>query len=114
MTVYEVHALTSPACIGGDYVKIADIKLLTKPVTSKFADTNLYFRHGRPQADYKYWPMEWRRGHKDAIFENTEEHIWGSEVPEGVWPETDEEAEKFFVKQITEYKFPFAWLLGEY
>ena len=56
MTVYEVHALTSPACIGGDYVKIADIKLLTKPVTSKFADANLYFRHGRPQADYKYWP----------------------------------------------------------
>lgn len=55
-TVYEVHALTGPACKGGDFIKIADIKLKTKPVTSKFGDTNLYFRHRRVQNDYKYWP----------------------------------------------------------
>ena len=111
MTVYEVYALTGPACLGGDFVKVADIKLLTKPVTSRFADEKLYFRHGRPQADYKYWTKAWRQGHKDAIFENTEEFIFGNEVPEGVWPETDEEAEKFFVDQIKEFRCPFAWLL---
>ena len=111
MTVYEVHALTDPACLGGDFIKIADIKLLTKPVTSRWADENLYFRHGRPQADYKYWDKTWRNGHKDFIFENTEEHIWGDKVPENVWPETQEEAENFYLKQITEFKCPFAWLL---
>jgi len=111
MTVYEVYAMTGPACIGGDFIKIAEIKLKTKLVTSKFGDTNLYFRHQRVQTDYKYWPKELMRFHRDAIFENTEEHIWGEKVPENVWPETDEEAENFFVKQITESGCPFAWLL---
>ena len=73
-----MHALTKPACIGGDYIKIADIILKTPLVTSKFGDTNLYFRHRRVSNDYKYWPQEWRKSaHKDAIFENGEEFIWG-------------------------------------
>jgi len=114
MTVYEVYASTGPACIGGDFIKIADIKLKTKLVTSKFGDTNLYFRHARVQSDYKYWPQVWKRGHKDAIFENTGEHIWGEKVPENVWPEADDKAaEDFFVKQITEFGCPFAWLLQQ-
>jgi len=110
MNVYDVYALTAPICREGEFIKIAEIKLKTKPVTSKFGDTNLYFRHARPQSDYKYWPRAWNFD-KDPIFENTGDNIWGDKVPEGVWPDNDEQAEKFFVDQIAEFGCPFAWLL---
>lgn len=96
--IFEVHALTAPASIGGEYIKIADIILKTELVTSKFGDTNLYFRHRRVQSDYKYWPKTWRQGYKDAAFENGEGDTWGNVVPAGVWPETDDEAEAFYIE----------------
>ena len=32
-------------------------------------------------------------------------------VPEGVWPDDDDEAEEFYIDQVAETGCPFAWLL---
>ena len=67
--IYEVHALTAPTGeLGGELVKIADIKLLTELHTSQWADQNLYFRHKGLYWDFKYWPRSWRKHEREWNF----------------------------------------------
>ena len=80
-------------------------------MTSKFADGTLHFRHRHASKDKKYWPKPWRRERPLVRFARNEDTIWGDKVPQGVWPETDDEAEAFFIEQIEESGCPFAWLL---
>ena len=108
-TVYEVYALTAPEDLGGTHVKIADIKLKTRLVTSKFADKTLYFRHVGVNYDYPYWPKSWRKNHTDH--KHAWDNVWGREVPENVWPKRNDEAKDFFTEQVTQFGCPFAWLL---
>jgi len=43
--------------------------------------------------------------------EQVSENMWGRTVPE-VWPENEEDAEAFYVEQVTHnFGCPFAWLL---
>ena len=43
--IMSVEALTAPVSLGGTWVKMADIKLLSDLYTSTFADSRLFFRH---------------------------------------------------------------------
>ena len=91
--------MTAPEGVeGSQLVKIADIVLRTQLLTSAWGDANLYFRHRGVFNDYKFWPRLWRQEHADVHFRKTEESIWGFEVPQGVWPETDDEAEAFYIE----------------
>ena len=118
-TILEVHAMTAPVGATtptgeeGKLVKIADIILRTPLLTSKWGDANLFFRHRPVHKDRRYWPRDWVRNHSDVAFKKTEENIWGFEVPQGVWPETDDEAEAFYIEQVKETGCPFAWLLQQ-
>ena len=61
--------------------------------------------------DMRYWPREWRHSHDDVHIEQVSENMWGRTVPE-VWPENEEDAEAFYVEQVTHnFGCPFAWLL---
>jgi len=97
----DVYALTKPRAIeDAKEVKIAKIVLITKLVTSKWGDDKLHFRHRDVQRDFRYWPRKWRRHHKDVKIDDDEENTWGEEVPEGVWPASEEEAKTFYMDQI--------------
>ena len=112
----DVYALTAPPSYegGSERVKIAEIKLLTELYTSKHGDERLYFQHKRARTDLRYFPDEWRQLAKDTeeCFDNKDEaNIFGTEVPEGVWPDNDADAKDFFIDQQKTYGCPFAWLL---
>jgi len=54
----------------------------------------------------QYWPDDW-----DTDLDTQVKKNWGTDVPEGVWPDNDEEAEEFFIEMQQTYGCPFAWLL---
>jgi hypothetical protein len=57
-TLYEVHALNQPTEMGGQWKKIGELQLDGKLVKSKWADENLFFRHGYMDydlADHNEW-----------------------------------------------------------
>ena len=56
----SVEALTAPVSLGGTWVKMADIKLLSDLYTSTFADSRLFFRHREIRTDLSLWPARWR------------------------------------------------------
>ena len=101
-TILEVHALTAPKAIGtGKLVHIADLVLITPLVTSKWGDEHLHFRHRNVQSDVKFWPKTWgRKACGDVTFVRNADTTWGRKVPQGVWPETDEKAEDFYIEQV--------------
>ena len=75
--------------------------MLTDLLTSETGDEFLYFRH-RPQfLDRKYFKdRSWRKYHHlTEKFVRNEDTIWNQEVPEGVWPEDNGEAEEFYIEQ---------------
>ena len=107
----SVEALTAPVSLGGTWVKMADIKLLSDLYTSTFADSRLFFRHREIKTDLSLWPARWRDLKEDP--EYTE--IWGTTVPTGTlgWPTNNTDAEAKFTSQISTYGCPFAWLVGK-
>lgn len=58
-TIYEVYGWTAPPQIGGKKVKIGDLKMESNLITSKFGDTDLFFRHQYTDDDIKLKP-EWK------------------------------------------------------
>lgn len=90
--VLHAYALTAPIPLGGQKVKIADLRLLTPLVTSPFGDARLFFQHETTKNDRELWPGEWRRLDEDPIFDPRDPNqIWGRTVPGAPnnWPETD-------------------------
>jgi len=47
-TVYDIYAQASPKAT---FQKIGEMKILTKPITSKFGDTTLFFQHRKMEYD---------------------------------------------------------------
>ena len=43
--IYEVYGLTAPEPLGGTWVQIANVKLLTDLLASEVGDEHLFFRH---------------------------------------------------------------------
>ena len=87
--IMSVEALTAPQKLGGTWVKMADIKLLTPLFTSTFADLRLFFRHSEIRVDKDLWLPEWNRLREDPEFDQMVlTNIWGKTVPTGAlgWP----------------------------
>ena len=109
--------LTAPESLGGEWVHMADLNLLTDLTTSEFADLRMFFQHERFQNDMNLYSDEWSRAGRREIglWEDVQDEDWGTTVPTGTngWPEDHEEAEERFVEQIASYGCPFAWLLGD-
>jgi len=96
-TIFEVFGWTAPEKLDGELVKIADIKLRSALHTSEFGDNRLFFRHQGIAKDRKFWPKAWRRTGDDPWFSRkVEKNIWGFEVPEGVWPDDEDEAKALY------------------
>jgi len=55
-TILEVWALTAPYSLGGEWIQIAEINLLTPLGTSKFGDERLFFNHYDMELDRAMWP----------------------------------------------------------
>lgn len=97
-TIMEAWAWTGPPDLpGSEHVHIANIVLKTDLYTSVFGDNRLFFQHRRAHRDYRRWPAAWD-DHKHDWFEKNEDTIWGKEVPQGVWPTNDEDAENFYIQ----------------
>lgn len=47
---------------------IANIRLKSDLVTSKWGDENLFFQHRPIGKDRKFWPRAWRRLREDDFF----------------------------------------------
>ena len=110
-TVYEVYAFTAPESLGGDYIKIADIKLRSNLYTSEFGDNRLFFRHQSISKDRKFWPRSWRKLNEDPfISKKNPENIWGNQVPD-TWPKQEAEAKQMYDMMVEEFNCPFKWLM---
>lgn len=106
--------MSAPAELGGEWSHIANINMITSPITSRFGDHRLHFNHRRLGNDFEVMPREWRR-YMDTRFDQLDyANRWGNEVPTGPdgWPEDIHEAEAKYVDQVATYGCPFAWLLG--
>ena len=109
-TVYEVIAFTGPTSLGGDYIKIADIKLRTKLYASEFGDNRLFFRHDSISKDRKFWPKEWRKlGEDPFISKKIPGNTWGNKTP--VWPRYEGQAKELYDRMVEEFNCPFKWLM---
>ena len=111
--IYEVYGLTAPEPLGGTWVRIANVKLLTDLLASENGDEFLYFEHKAQYLDHRINKTQtWRRHmNKTEAFARNEDTVWNQEVPEGVWPEDNAEAEAFYIAQQQEFGCPFGWLL---
>ena len=79
---------------------IANIRLLTYFKTSLFGDQRLFFRHLNIAGDRLLWPTAWRLMREDLTQSKDDpDNVWGNEVPAGVWPDNDVDAEAFFLEQ---------------
>lgn len=105
--------MTAPEALGGEEVHIANVKLQTDLLASELSDEFIYFRHRPQHLDRRYFKnRNWTRHlMRTQRFVKNEDTIWNQEVPEGVWPEDNEEAEAFYIAQQEEFGCPFAWLL---
>jgi hypothetical protein len=113
-TILEAWGLTAPESLDGEWIKIADINLITPLYTSVFGDERLFFQHVDTTNDRDLWPNAWVGLNEDPKFnQNDADNVWGNEVPTGEfgWPEDAEEAEARYLAQIDTYSCPFAWLL---
>lgn len=107
--LFEVWVRDSPDDLesypeGSNVQHIANIKLNSKIITSRFGDERLFFKHERMDDDIAKNPS-W------AAFIDTvdTDDIWGDrEVP--YWPEDREMAKAWLNGSIGEYGCPFAWL----
>ena len=58
-TLYDVYAVSAPLELGGTEQKIGSLKLDGSMITSRWGDTNLFFRHGNMEDDF-YFKPEWK------------------------------------------------------
>merc|ERR1712014_59200 len=115
--IYEVYAQTEPIFPGEDpemddkLEMIANIRLKSPLIMSKWADENLFFQHRPVGKDRKFWPRAWRRLNEDKFFSKKKpENVFGNEVPD-TWPKAADEAEEKFIDQSVEWGCPFEWLM---
>jgi len=54
--LYRVYAKDKPTSLGGQDQLIAEIVLKSELVTSLWGDKNMFFRHQRPDDDFRYHP----------------------------------------------------------
>lgn len=94
-TLFEVYGMTAPHELDGEYVHIANVNMITSPITSLFGDQRLHFNHRRLGNDHFIWPEEWRRYMDERIDQLDTNNRWGNDVPTGEngWPEDMAEAE---------------------
>ena len=111
-TIYKVTALTAPEALGGERKHVANLILKTTLRTSEYGDDYLFFQHFELEDDMDFWPSSWVNLGEDLEFDDDEEGF-GDDIPEGVWPEDNEEAKAFFMEQERTYGCPFAWLLDD-
>lgn len=101
--IYEVYAQTEPIFPGEDpemddkLEMIANIRLKSPLVMSKWADENLFFQHRPIGKDRKFWrERSWRRLNEDKFFSKKDpDNVFGNEVPK--WPKAADEAEEKFI-----------------
>lgn len=67
-TLFEVYGLTAPSELGGEWVHLANVNMVTSPITSLFGDQRLHFNHRRLGNDLRIWPRAWR-AYQDAGFD---------------------------------------------
>ena len=106
-----MYALDKP---GATPEKIADIRLDTDLVTSKFGDERLHFQHVRTKRDKKYWDKATKNAFDDGELEplmspkpEEEEHNWDISA----WPTNDDDAKDMYLELDKAGECPFAWLL---
>ena len=116
----EVWALTAPPALEdeSEWIKIADLVLMSDLVTSTFADERMYFQHFKVSRDRNVWPDSWLEADADPVFDKDDaDQIWkkgrkGGYLPPGyVWPDDREEAKTKYLETVEEFNCPFAWLL---
>ena len=110
--ILKVQAYADPEKLGNDMQHIADIVLLTDLHTSIEGDARLHFQHRQVSRDRKYWSGAAHRLNEDPFFARNEKTTFGNEVPEGFWPDNDEDAYEVYMHQQGTYNCPFAWLVG--
>ena len=93
-------------------VHIADIKLDTDLVTSKFGDERLHFQHVRTKRDKKYWDKQTKEEFSDGLLEpifdpKPAEKDWDITG----WPTNDNDAKDMYEQLDKAGECPFAWLL---
>ena len=103
-----MYALDKP---GSTPVHIADIRLDTDLVTSRFGDERLHFQHVRTKRDKKYWDKATREAFADGELEpvmdpKPAEHDWDISA----WPTDDEKAKEMAMELDAAGECPFAWL----
>ena len=115
--IYEVYAQTEPIFPGEDpemddkLEMIANIRLKSPLIMSKWADENLFFQHRPVGKDRKFWLRSWKRLNEDKFFSKKKpENVFGNEVPD-TWPKAADEAEEKFIDQSIEWGCPFEWLM---
>jgi len=119
--IYEVYAQTEPMFPGEEeegfvledkLVMIAELKLKTDLVTSKWGDESLFFQHRQIFKDRKFWPRSWKRLNEDVRFDKKDpDNVFGNTTP--AWPEDTEEAKELYVEQMNTWGCPFEWLMPE-
>lgn len=56
--IFEVEGKLGPE---GDWVKVADVQMMSDFTTSAFGDDRLHFQHVQQRRDRNQWPKDWRR-----------------------------------------------------
>ena len=94
--IFEVEGKLGPT---GDWVKVADVQMMTDFTTSAFGDERLHFQHVSQRKDRNQWPTDWRRADDFVEYDQDETNEWnlGLDVPEERWPATDDEAKEFYL-----------------
>jgi len=117
-TIYEVYAQVEPMYahergsvpLQDKLVKIAELKLKTDLVTSRWGDEKLFFRHRRVNNDHKFWPNAWLNDNEDHFFSRHDpENRYGRSTP--AWPQDEEEAKDLYMDQEAAWGCPFEWLM---
>lgn len=105
-TLFSVMARNLPeGQRGSEVVNIADIRMNSNMITSRFGDERLFFQHRGMREDHELQP-QWRR-HIPQVQDTDWPRINLDE-----WPTDDDEAKAWFRGSVSEHKCPFAWLLG--
>jgi len=96
--ILKVYALTAPPSLGPEEsrrVHIADIKLLSDLYTSKWGDSELFFKHKRVLEDRRYFPKEWARQAKrdEQCFSKVKNF---KDQIQGTWPSVRNDSKEKF------------------
>lgn len=109
LTMIEVWAEDTP---GDALVKVAEVRLTTDLLTSKFGDERLHFQHVRPSMDRPYWTRAVRLAADEVDPEQALPDIHQDDFDVSAWPTDDVAAEEMLIDQIEQYGCPFYWLFA--